>query len=510
MPVQLIGSSDKSKPFRTLFLIEMWERFGYYGMASLLVLFMIQQMGFEDTKANLTWGAFSALVYASPAIGGWLGDQILGPKRAMTFGAATLALGYACLSVPNDSSTMLFLSLGIIVVGNGLFKSNAANLVRSLFEGDNAQLDSAFTLYYMAVNIGSASSILFVPVIRAHLGWHAGFTICFIGMLTALTNYWHMRRLLSNVGSDLDRAKRPLRAPMLIVLGAMAMVGITFTVLRNDAIAKYGVLVAGILTAGVYSIVLYRSHGTEKPGLIVAGVLMIQTVLFFIFYQQMSTSLTLFALRNVTWNQYLLGIHLFDWQPAQYQALNPIWIMILSPLLALVYTWQAKRGAAWQIATKFACGFAVVAAGFLVFYASRWFAVDGKVSSWFMIFGYGLYSLGELLVSGLGLAMVARYVPIRVSGLMMGAYYVGTGVSQYLGSIVANTASTSNGAVGAQQSLVAYTNLFLVLSLVALGGTILSVAMLPLLHRLGTQHSAQAEGVKASMSTAAPIPSPSS
>ena len=145
---------SQTRSFTTVFLIEMWERFGYYGMAALLVLFMVDRLGFTDSHANLTWGAFTALVYAAPSIGGWIGDKVLGARRTMIIGASVLCAGYLMLAVPNDHLTYMYASLGVIVVGNGLFKANAANLVRRIYEGDDARIDSAFTIYYMAVNIG--------------------------------------------------------------------------------------------------------------------------------------------------------------------------------------------------------------------------------------------------------------------------------------------------------------------------------------------------------------------
>src|SRR6185437_7996433 len=228
-----------------------------------------------------------------------------------------------------------------------------------------------------------------------------------------------------------------------------------------------------------------------------------QTILFFIFYQQMSTSLTLFALRNVDWNQSLFGTHLFSWQPAQYQALNPIWIMVLSPILAYVYTRQGKKGRDLPIAGKFALGFAVVAIGFFIYGISGRFAVDGKVSSWFMIWGYGFYSLGELLVSGLGLAMIARYVPERMGGFMMGAYFVATGLSQYLGSVVATFASVPQNVTQATESLPLYTKLFMELGVVAVGGTLIAIGLLPFMKRLSATHSGQGQDAEAQVPAAA-------
>ena len=138
---------SQTKSFSTIFLIELWERFGYYGMQALIVYYMVQRLGFPDERATLVWGAAAALIYVAPAIGGWIGDKILGTKRTMLMGAAVLAAGYALMVVPGQDTWFLFLALGVIVVGNGLFKANAGNLVRKIYEGDDSKIDSAFTIY---------------------------------------------------------------------------------------------------------------------------------------------------------------------------------------------------------------------------------------------------------------------------------------------------------------------------------------------------------------------------
>src|SRR5579871_5314021 len=171
---------SQNRAFSTVFLIEMWERFGFYGMQVLMVTYLIKKLGFEDTHANLVWGAAAALIYATPAIGGWIGDKLLGTRRTMLFGAVVLAVGYALLWVPSDHPLMTYFALGVIVVGNGLFKPNAGNLVRKIYEGDETGIDSAFTIYYMAVNVGSMLSMTATPWIRDHVaaaygdsaGWH--------------------------------------------------------------------------------------------------------------------------------------------------------------------------------------------------------------------------------------------------------------------------------------------------------------------------------------------------
>ncbi len=482
--------ASQTRAFSTVFLIELWERFGYYGMAALLVLFMVQQLGFDDSKANLTWGAFTALVYAAPAIGGWLGDKVLGARRTMSVGAAILALGYLLLALPSDSLPLLYATLGVIVVGNGLFKANAANLVRRIYEGDDARIDAAFTMYYMSVNVGSTVSVLLTPWIKVHYGWHAAFAVCCAGMVAGLLNYLLLRRTLAHVGSAPDDAPVDWRKLGAVLAAGVGVVFATALILQHREIAVALVYLAGVLVLGIFAWMIAHSSPSERAGLIAVLILTAQIILFFIFYQQMSTSLTLFALRNVDPAQTLLGYTLFVWQPAQYQALNPIWIMLLSPVLAWLYNRLARGGRDLPIAAKFALGFVVVAVGFFIFGMSGATAVAGKVSSWYMIWGYGFYSLGELLVSGLGLAMIARYVPARLSGFMMGAFFLASGISQYLGSVVANFAQIPDQLTDPLQSLPIYTGLFTRLGLVACVGVALAVALLPVMKRLSSTHRA--------------------
>ena len=440
---------SQTRSFITVWLIELWERFGYYGMQVLIVYFMVQRLDFPDTRAQLTWGAAAALIYVAPAIGGWVGDKILGTRRTMLLGAGILTLGYMFMSVPGQSTWFLFCSLGVVVVGNGLFKANAGNLVRKIYEGDDSRIDSAFTIYYMAVNVGSTASMLLTPKIKdyvnAHwgneLGWHAAFAVCAIGLLIGLGFYAILRQSLRHIGSEPDN--RPVhKGRLLAVLGlGVLAVFASALILQYEDIAKVFVYLAGAAVLAIFIYLINKSHKNERAGLAAALVLTIQTVFFFIFYQQMSTSLNLFALRNVNWSFDFFGYHLWDWAPAQFQSFNPIWIMILSIPLAMTYTRAGNKGKDLSVAAKFALGFAMVAVGFFIYSASGHFAVDHRTSSWVMVWGYGFSSLGELLVSGLGLAMIARYVPSRMGGFMMGAYFVASGVSQYLGAKVATFSS---------------------------------------------------------------------
>ena len=493
---------SQTRAFTTVFLIEMWERFGFYGMQVLMVTYMMKKLGFIDTRANLVWGAAAALIYATPAVGGWIGDRLIGTRRTMRVGALVLALGYALLWLPSNNEYFLYFALGVIIVGNGLFKPNSGNLVRKIYEGDDTKIDSAFTMYYMAVNIGSMISMTLTPWIRDYVGerygdsagWHTAFGVCSIGLVVGLINYALMSRALRHIGSPADEAPAQLGRIAAVAAGSVGTVLVTVLILQSEAVARICVYAAGIVILGIFVNLIRLSRSDERAGLIAALVLVVQTIFFFIFYQQMSTSLNLFAQNNVNLDFRLFGWHLFTWIPEQYQNLNSIWIVVLSPVLVLIYNSLGRLGKDPSIAVKFAWGFAAVAAGFFIYGVGARWQVNGQVSSWIMVWGYGLYSLGELLVSGLGLAMIARYVPERMGGFMMGAYFVASGLSQYLGSVVANFAHIPEGLSDPIESLTIYTSLFNKLGFAGIVCTAIAIAMLPLMNKLSASHSDAAAG----------------
>ncbi len=480
---------SRRQSFTVVLLVELWERFGYYAMQSILLLFLVQRLGFADARANLLWGAFSALLYAAPALGGWIGDRVVGTRHTMLFGAATLMTGYALLAIPGAG--LLYAALAVIIVGNGLFKSNVANLVRRIYEGDDARLDSAFTIYYMAVNLGSMVSILFTPWMAGRFGWHPAFAVAAAGLAVGLLSYATLRRRLAHVGTPRDLEPLPRRRAVALLAGIVAAAAIASTVLQHAAIARDCVWVAALVTLGIW-IWIYRScRGPERAGLMVMYVLTGEVLLFFIFYQQTGTSLLLFSLRNVALNFDLFGHRLFEWSPAQFQAFDPIWIVVLTPLLVWLYNGLHARGRRIPISVKFAAGFAANAAAFLVWWLSAALSSKPLVSSWVMIWAYGLFSAGELLTSGLGLAVVARYVPARMSGFMMGSYYLAIGVALYAGSSIANLAAIDQTvATTATATLAIYASLFRTLFAVAASALLLCLALLPWLARLDRRHQA--------------------
>ena len=483
-PVAIQGSAAQRRAFMVVLSIEVWERFGFYGMAALMVLFMVQGLGYSDHHANLSWGALSSLVFAVPALGGWVGDRWLGARRAMLAGTVVLACGYALLAASGTVAATLYPALALVAIGVGLFKPNGANLVRRIYEGQPARIDSAFTVYYMGVNIGSTVAMLATPWVSKVWGWGAAFAVSGVGLLLGLLNYALMRRALEPIARGADATPLSLRRLLVPALLLLATAMLALLALRHVELAAACVVLVGFAVLVAFAVLMRRGDAQERTGLATSGLLFLQVSLFFVFYQQMSTSLTLFALRNVDPRLHLPGLPALELLPAQFQALNPIWIMLLSPLLAWLYEVLARGRGDLPIGLKFALGFAAVAGGFGVFAASGLAGGDGRVPAGFMVGGYGLISLGELLLSGLGLAVVARYVPARFSGFMMGAYFAVTGIAMYVGGYVANLAQPPGHLVATpQESLRAYTTLFGRLSLLSLFAALVSLALLPWLRR---------------------------
>jgi len=288
------------------------------------------------------------------------------------------------------------------------------------------------------------------------------------------------------VGSEPDFQPLNLRRLALVLAGILVGIVLVSFIIQNRTVARGTVGLGFITMLAIFWIMGQRGSERERKGLIAVLILTGLGMLFFIFYQQMSTSLTLFSLRNVD-----LDFFGYNVPAGQVQALNPIWIFILSPVLAWLYTRLGKgKGGDFHISTKFAMGFAVLSLGFFIYGFSGRFANAGRVSFWWMIAGYLFISLGELLISGLGLAVVARYVGPSLRGFIMGVWFLGSGIAQYLGSVVAAFASVPKEVTNPVDTLPLYTNLFTRLGIVAVIGTVLAAAVIPIMKKL----SAVSEG----------------
>ena len=479
-----------NKAFVVLFCIEIWERFGYYGMASLLVLYMVQQRGFSDARADTVWGAFSALVYAMPMLGGYLGDHVLGLRRTMVLGAATLALGYLLLSIPLDAA--LFPAMGVIALGNGLFKVNPNNLVSRLHEGEHSKLDVLFTVYYMSLQLGAFVSILLLPWIKDHPGWfitlgplrfdswHLAFGVSAIGLTLGLLNYGLFRRHVRPYGAEPDFKPLKLTTFATVVAVSPAIAALLWQAIRYSAgaLAIVGLLV--VLLTGVFARLLTTGDRAARQRVIACIMFILISIIWAVYNQQIYTSLTLFALRNVRHS--LLGLPV---SAAQYQDLNQFWLAVLALPLAWLYGRKARSsGGDFSIAAKFAVGLYLLALAFFLYAASRITAQAGVTSPGWLVAGYCAQSLGELLISALSFSMVSQLVAKRSRGIIMGGWFLGMGLSNYAGGAIAGIASIPAGMTSAVDTLPIYTRLFAWLGAAALAAAIIATLLVPWLNRL--------------------------
>lgn len=321
-------------------------------MQAVLTLYLVQRLGLSDVSANVMIAAFVGLTYITPVLGGYAGDRILGPRRTMLMGAFALVFGYAALALADQYRALLFFAMALISAGNGLFKPNAANLVRRIYEGDDAALDAAFTIYYMSVNVGSTVSMLITPLLQDRYGPASAFLTCSGGLVVGLLYYFWRRRWIHHAGSALDQGMFQMR-PFLLVLGGFALtVAVLTGIIASPDIARACVWVASLAIAFLWGRLYLRSETAARPGLRLTFLLCLESMAYLIFYQQMMTSLTLFALRAVDGDLRIGGVTLVHLSAGQFQALNPIWIMLASPVLAALYNRLAAQGRDLSLAHK--------------------------------------------------------------------------------------------------------------------------------------------------------------
>jgi proton-dependent oligopeptide transporter, POT family len=498
-----------NRAFMVLFCIEIWERFGYYGMASLLVLYMVQQRGFSDARSYAVWGAFSALVYAMPMLGGYLGDHVLGIKRTMVLGAVTLALGYLLLSIPLD--TALFPAMGLMALGNGLFKVNPNNLVSRLHEGEHSKLDILFTVYYMSLQLGAFVSILLLPWIKDHpqwlitIGplrfdsWHLAFGVSALGLTLGLLNYGVFRDYLRPYGAPPDF--KPVKAGTFtaVIVISLVIAALLSEVIGYSAAALAVVALLVVILVYVFARLLATGERGTRNGVIACIVFTLISIIWAVYNQQIYTSLTLFALRNVRLS--LLGMHI---APAQFQDLNQFWLAVLSLPLAWLYARRARTSRGdFSIAAKFTVGLYLLAAAFFLYAASSLTAHDGVTSPGWLVAGYFAQSLGELLISALSFSMISQLVAERSRGIIMGGWFLGMGLSNYAGGAIAALASIPTGLTSPVDTLPIYVHLFLWLAVGALIAAIIANLLVPWLNRLTA--ASTKETLPTDASAAAPL-----
>lgn len=463
--------------FQMIFMVEMWERFGFYTVQGILTLYFIRFLGYSDLQSYETFGAFSALVYGLVVIGGILGDKLLGTKRTIVLGLITLVAGYMALAITDKEH--VFLALGLICVGNGIFKANPSSLLSKCYEENDSRLHSGFTLYYMSINLGSMVALVAGPFIASRYGYFYAYFLSAMGLLLGLLNYGMQRSFVSKINTEADKRYISPAQWIFLLLCIVLLTECCAYLLQHVMVAKNLLTIITVLAVFYYFVFMRREHHAASMKMFVAFILMLEAIIFFTLYQQMPTSLNLFAVNNV--DPHFLG---FIIDPQSYQALNPIWIVAMSPVLAFCYNLLSAKGIRITVPHKFALGMTLAGLSFLLLFFARYFATEsGVVSSSWLITSYWFQSVGELLVSALGVAMVAELVPPRIVGFVMGMWFLTTSVSGFVGAKVASYTALPAHIKPGMESLLIYTQVFAYIGLVTLFLALCMWLLAPALNR---------------------------
>lgn len=434
-----VSSSKTSHPkgLYVLFFAELWERFSYYGMRALLVLYMTKELIFSTERSLGIYGAYGALVYAAPVLGGYLADQLLGNRRAIYTGGVIIAMGHFILALPMSWS--LYVGIAFIIVGTGFFKANVASMVGQLYQKGDIRRDSGFTLFYMGINTGGFLAPLLCGIVGERFGWHYGFALAGFGMLLGIAVLYAGRDILKNVGNP--PAGKKLDVPVWAglsrykwtVVGGVLMIPVTALAIYSYNALGYFMQVFGVLILGLVSYMAWTCKGEERKCVLTILLMLFFCMVFWSCFEQAGGSMNLFAERNV-------DRHFLGWEiPASwFQSVNSFFIITMAPFVSMIWTKLAERRGDLVTSTKFALGLLQVGIGFgCLMLAVQYADPRGMTSMAWLVLAYFFHTSGELCLSPVSLSMVSKLSPARFVSFFMGASYLSISFAHYLGSLLA-------------------------------------------------------------------------
>ena len=425
------GLAGHPRGLSTLFFTEMWERFSYYGMRALLMLFMVAPaaaggMGMSAERAAAIYGLYTGSVYFTTIPGGWIADRLLGLRRAVLVGGISIALGHYCLAA--NVRPLFYAGLVLIVVGTGLLKANISSIVGQLYAKDDPRRDAGFSIFYMGINLGAFISPFVCGYRGQQVGWHWGFGAAGVGMTLGLVQYVWGQKRLGQAGLLRERPANAGRLWVAILASVAAAATLLYAVWPYREwvmLALTGVLFAWLLRTGA-------RDATERKRIGAIIVLFVFATLFWIGFEQAGSSLTLFA------DQYTHNVILsWSFPSSWFQSVEPAFVITLAPVFAWLWVRLGRREPSSP--AKFAYGLLLLGVGFLfVAVAARIYARTGvKVSPWWLILLYLFHALGELSLSPVGLSTVTKLAPARIVGLMMGVWFLALSLGNFLAGHVA-------------------------------------------------------------------------
>ena len=482
----------------TLFMSEMWERFCYYGMRALLTLFLIESMMKGNSEAFLIYGAYTALVYAAPILGGRLADKYLGYQYAIMLGAVLMSIGEFLIVASTDildldtavRDTLMLIGMGGLIVGNGYFKANISTIVGKLYKDGDPRRDSGFTIFYIGINVGALLATTVVAVVGKKYGFEYGFGLAGLGMLAGLFIFWGGRKKYEHVPNiaiteegrekwlGMERWKTITLLSLLLIPLCMVLI-FKNNILIYILITIFILVVFQLISAGV------KEGGVWRDRMIALTIMMVINIIFWAAFEQAGTSLTLFAKENVN---RMVG----SWEmPATMtQFFNPFFIITFGSLFSWMWVKLDAMGKNPSIPMKFSYGILQLGAGYLVTIIGMQFANEAfQVPLLTLVFLYMLHTTGELFLSPIGLSMVTKLAPKQIAGTAMGGWFLSFAMANYLaGAIATLTGGEGHGGeevvLSAQDGLHTYVDTFSTLGFVLIGFAILIAILSKPLNKL--------------------------
>jgi POT family proton-dependent oligopeptide transporter len=462
-----------------LFSAEFWERFCFYGMRALLAVYVADAFfshlpeGEANEQASLTYGGYTAMVYATGILGGFIADRYLGYQRSILLGGLLMAAGMFMLLIPDLQ--WFLVGLAVIVAGNGLFKPNISTMVGALYRPGDARRDSGFTIFYMGINAGAFfAPIICASVIGARFGNQYGFLAAGIGMILGGLVFQVRAGMLGHIGKA-PEGREGLKPVLVVLAGAILMVPFIYFLLSKSALLGY--VMVGMMALLALHFVLSGIRSGDRVQLhryIAMLLLFLANCLFWALFEQAGSSLNFFARDFVD-----APFHF-----TLFQSANPMFILIYAPLFAMLWPALERRGVNPSIPRKFAIALIGAGLGFLVLATAINATPDGAKVFWvFLGLTYMLHTMSELCLSPIGLSMVTKLAASREVGLAMGGWFLSTAMANYLAGLIAAVAS-GGGEHGAESSVAQYAATFMQLWWLALviGGAFFLFA--PLMNRL--------------------------
>ena len=436
-----------------LFFTEMWERFSYYGMRAIFILFMTKILLMKDADASEIYGSYTGLVYLTPLLGGYLCDKFLGNRRSIIIGGLLMTIGqffmFLSASVGADGGvSLMWMGLTAIIIGNGFFKPNISTMVGQLYPANDRRIDSAFTIFYMGINLGA----FFSPLVCGSMDFKWGFLAAGIGMLIGLVAFilGQKKYLISEEGKHIGLPVKKLDAKSILMI--IGSIGIIFFMLNFKQMFKSDLDIISYFIYGamvLMPILILTDKSLKKVEMhriIVIFILAFFVIFFWGAFEQAGASLTLFADRQTERT-------LFGWEmPASYfQSVNPLAVITLAPIFSMIWGFLYMRKLEPSSPKKMAIGLTLVALGYVIIaIAVKGLGIDDKVSMWWLVALYIIHTMGELCLSPIGLSMVSKLAPLRLSSLMMGTWFLANAAAnKFAGTLSALIPGGGTGPNGA-------------------------------------------------------------